>query len=157
MERITSGNENYWSIDGRNCGETAYSRLAAIVDILGDEYSLDRLRDLVEADKAGRCAILPCKVGDAVYVVGNGKIVAATVQEARLDNLRDITFWVTFECDKKCNGCPFDSWSESEAGDWSCGGEYEDGEIKQSEFGKTVFRTREEAEAALKKMKEKLF
>ena len=29
-------------------------RLAAIEDILGDEYELDRLRELVEADREGR-------------------------------------------------------------------------------------------------------
>lgn len=31
---------------------------------LGD---LDRLRELVEADRDGRCVVLPCKVGDIVY------------------------------------------------------------------------------------------
>ena len=30
------------------------SRLASIEDILGDEYDLERLRELVEADKEGR-------------------------------------------------------------------------------------------------------
>lgn len=34
-------------------------RLAAVEDILGDTYDLDRLRELVEADKAGRCVVLP--------------------------------------------------------------------------------------------------
>lgn len=33
-------------------------RLAAIEDILGDDYDLDRLRDLVEADKDGQCIVL---------------------------------------------------------------------------------------------------
>ena len=28
---------------------------------------LDRLKELAEADKEGRCLILPCKVGDTVY------------------------------------------------------------------------------------------
>lgn len=36
-----------------------YNRLAAIEDILGDEYDLDRLRVLVEADREGRCVVLP--------------------------------------------------------------------------------------------------
>ena len=39
--------------------ETAIHRLAAIEDILGDEYDLDRLRELVEADRGGRCVVLP--------------------------------------------------------------------------------------------------
>ena len=34
-------------------------RLGQIEDILGPNYDLDRLRDLVEADKAGRCVVLP--------------------------------------------------------------------------------------------------
>lgn len=37
----------------------AFDRLAAIEDILGDEYDLDRLRELVEADREGRCVVLP--------------------------------------------------------------------------------------------------
>ena len=34
---------------------------ATVEDILGDEYDLDRLRELVEADKDGRCVVLPFK------------------------------------------------------------------------------------------------
>lgn len=32
-------------------------RLAAIEDILGDDYDLDRLRELVEADRVGHCVV----------------------------------------------------------------------------------------------------
>lgn len=39
-------------------------RLAQIEDILGDTYDLDRLRELVDAEKAGRCMALPCHVGE---------------------------------------------------------------------------------------------
>ena len=42
-------------------------RLAAIEDILGDEYDLDRLKELIEADKENRCLVLPCKIGDTVW------------------------------------------------------------------------------------------
>ena len=35
-------------------------KCADIEDILGDEYDLDRLRELVEADRDGRCVVLPC-------------------------------------------------------------------------------------------------
>ena len=41
-------------------------------------------------------------------------------------------------------------WSRSWEGEWECGGEYGDGSVQQSDFGKTVFLTREAAEAALK-------
>lgn len=34
-----------------------------IEDILGDDYDLNRLRELVEADRDGRCFITPCKIG----------------------------------------------------------------------------------------------
>lgn len=36
-------------------------RLCSIEDILGDEYDLDRLKELVEAYKDGRCVVLPFK------------------------------------------------------------------------------------------------
>ena len=40
--------------------ENAVSRLAAIEDILGDEYDLDRLRELVEADREDAVHIGAC-------------------------------------------------------------------------------------------------
>lgn len=42
-----------------DCLNAIYHRLADIEEILGDDYDLDRLRELVEADRAGRCIILP--------------------------------------------------------------------------------------------------
>lgn len=47
--------------------ETAIHRLAAIEDILGDEYDLDRLCELAQAAREGRCVVLPCKIGDPVW------------------------------------------------------------------------------------------
>ena len=44
-----------WSQE--NCTQTAVDRLAEIEDILGDDYDLDRLRELVEADRDGRCVV----------------------------------------------------------------------------------------------------
>ena len=42
-------------------------RLAEIENILGDEYDLDRLKELAEADKEGRCIILSeIKDGDSL-------------------------------------------------------------------------------------------
>lgn len=35
-----------------------YYRLSQIEDILGDEYNLDRLRELAESDQEGRCVVL---------------------------------------------------------------------------------------------------
>lgn len=55
--------------EGVICEEEACSqrkiweRLKAIEDILGDEYDLDRLRELVEADKEERCAMCARRSG----------------------------------------------------------------------------------------------
>ena len=46
-----------WSQE--NCTQTAVDRLSSIEDILGDDYDLDRLRELVEADREGQCVVLP--------------------------------------------------------------------------------------------------
>ena len=67
MERLTFvKGEHRWH-QGRN--PTPYSsretfqsvcdRLGKIEDILGDEYDLDRLRELAQADREGRCVVLP--------------------------------------------------------------------------------------------------
>lgn len=37
----------------------AVNRLGTIEDILGDDYDLSRLRKLVEADREGRCVVIP--------------------------------------------------------------------------------------------------
>lgn len=47
--------------------EESVERLAAIEDILGDDYDLDRLRELVEADRDGRCVVLPFRPPKTVY------------------------------------------------------------------------------------------
>ena len=36
-----------------------YNRLADIEDILGDEYGLEELREMVQAKREGRCVVLP--------------------------------------------------------------------------------------------------
>ena len=69
MKRLTQKDENGyyltgdgiysdWGVPEKFRGEDV-DRLAAIEDILGDEYDLDRLRELAEADREGRCVVLP--------------------------------------------------------------------------------------------------
>ena len=41
--------------------------LGEIEDILGGDYDIGRLRELIQADRDGRCVILPVKEGDMVY------------------------------------------------------------------------------------------
>lgn len=55
--------------------ECAVCRLASIENILGDTYDLDRLRELVDADKSGKVAILPVKPGDTIYQIGHKEII----------------------------------------------------------------------------------
>lgn len=46
--------------------------------------SLDHLRELAEADREGRCVMLPCKVGDTVYFITgtyNSLVKPAKVEE----------------------------------------------------------------------------
>ena len=43
----------------KKCAMQLYWHLKKIEDILGDNYDLDRLREIVEADRDGRCVVLP--------------------------------------------------------------------------------------------------
>ena len=45
---------------------------------------LNRIRDLAEADKDGRVAVLPCKVGDTVYILRRAFDGADVVGETKL-------------------------------------------------------------------------
>ena len=61
-----------------------FNRLCDLTDILGDDYDLDRLKEMVEADKEGKCVVMPCKPGDTVYYIGglyNTLIKPVTVEE----------------------------------------------------------------------------
>ena len=46
-----------------------HNRLLAIENILGDNYDLDRLKELVAADAEGRCVVLMVKPGEKVKPV----------------------------------------------------------------------------------------
>lgn len=97
-------------------------RLAAIEDILGDDYDLDRLRELVEADREGRCEIHAAKDGDTVYSI------FAYVNGLHI---------------RKSNGEPITKVTSYVVNDFTRN-------TVDREFGKTVFPTREAAEQALK-------
>lgn len=116
--------------DGDCSQRKIWERLKAIEDILCDDYDLDRLRELVEADRDGRCVVLPCKVGEKIFRLG-----------------ASICMWrETDHCDEYCNGYEYrDCWE-------GCRAVLEDkfslGDLPL--FGKNVFITREAAETALK-------
>ena len=124
MERITTS-EALWDVLGK--AFDAVYRLQEIENILGDEYDLDRLKELVQADKEGRCVVLPCKVGSTVYFIGgihNTLIKEADVEEIYI---ADGSFALGVSTG-------FKTFAVQE-GEW--------------------YATREEAEVALEKMKER--
>lgn len=45
------------------------ARLKMIEKILGNDYDLDRFKELIEADREGRCVVSPCKLGHEVWIV----------------------------------------------------------------------------------------
>ena len=54
--------DGHREVAGMKCGvelKDIFDRLVTIEDILGDEYDLDELREMVQAKREGRCAIIP--------------------------------------------------------------------------------------------------
>lgn len=113
-------------------------RLAAYEDIAELCGGVDRLRELAEADKDGRVVVLPCKVGDTVYMI---------------ERIFDIDNGVCDEiCARKVIGHGGNNLNKL----WLVGsGGICNAYIFVSEFGKTVFLTREEAERAIQEMEGK--
>ena len=116
--------------------------------------ALMELKKYQEADKDGRLVVLPCKVGDTVWAV-SGKIIKCEIEEAYLCGDGGIEYIVTFDCDgSDCKGCPFSRWERDCFGECYCECEYGCSSFKDSDIGKTVFLTREEAEKALEATKD---
>lgn len=110
-----------------------WKRLAEIENILGEDYNLDRLKELAEADGEGRCVVLPCKIGDKIYDIQMGKITEKTIIS------------IPFLLSKSVNHLCLHAINIRNAITT----------IDTENLGKTVFLAREEAEAALEKMKER--
>lgn len=148
MKRLTTHEQENYNQPGcndcsdyrwRSCQESGeiddctqrltWIRLLAIEDILGDEYDLDRLRELAQADREGRCVVLPCKVGDAIYMpTGIRHCKITGYEEDECDGFHIASDGV-LQIKAKC-------WTGNH-------GTY-------GVPSKTVFLTREEAEAALR-------
>ena len=114
-----------------------------IVQILKNNIAVDRLIELVEADKEGRIVVLPCKVGDTVF----------TIELDCKDNPdhSQMCFCWNKSC-KECDKSYLRVWENrnktadirsivAEMG--LCG--------ESGGFGKTVFLTESEAQAALER------
>ena len=85
------------------------------------KYCIDHIRDLLQAEKDGRLVVLPCKVGDHVWADGREAIVV---------------WFLGYKTERYLHAQFFDNAKHTD--------------IPFYEIGKTVFLTREEAEAALK-------
>ena len=127
MKRLT------WRVNGEArimlngveiCGTIA-DRLAAIEDILGDEYDLDELREMVQAKREGRCVVLPCKVEDDVYINILGRTLPFTVI-----SISQMASTPTFKAQHGIRLVYI---------------------FKADDVGETVFMTRAEAKAALRR------
>ena len=119
---------------------------------IGECGGIDRLRELAEADKNGRVVMVPCKVGDTVWAA-SGKIIKCEIDEMYLCNSGGVEFLVSFNCGgADCKRCPFNDWTQDCSGECYCDCEYGSSSFKNSDIGKTVFLTREEAEKALEAM-----
>lgn len=49
--------------------DDAIMRLSAIENILGDEYDLDYLQEVIKANKEGKLVNVPCRIGDDIWTV----------------------------------------------------------------------------------------
>lgn len=85
--------------------------------------SIDHLRDLLQAERAGRLVVLPCKVGATVYGHSKAEVFEYKVAVISL---------ATYNWYLRCQNHNSDFW------------------VTDADIGKTVFLTREEAEAAMK-------
>ena len=139
MERLTERLPNgVIRVDFTKQKESVMSRLAAIEDILGDEYDLDRLRDLVKADREGRCVVIDVKIGQRVWILDVGEYgddeiaqpLGLEVYGIALSDDHETYYFV-----KPPLGMDIDPFSHED-------------------IGKTVFLSREEAEKALEGMKD---
>ena len=117
-----------------------YGRLKVYEDIAELCGGIDRLRELAKADKDGRVVVLPCKVGDTLWVTGRDNVPREMELEA--PDIRTVCTDEDNLCMSTCNRKP----------DGFCAYRLRnDG----ADIGKTVFLTREEAERALQEMEGK--
>ena len=125
MERLTEHRgKGTIIVDMGKYHESAIRRLAAIEDILGDEYDLDELREMAQAKRDGRCVVLPCKIDDDVYINLFGRTLDATVI-----SISELASTPTYKAMYGIRLCYI---------------------FKADDVGRTVFLTREAAEEALK-------
>ena len=106
--------------------------LAEITEFEG--VPLDRLRELAEADKAGRCVVLPCKVGEKIYYLNGKYIIEVEVVGYKVD---ETGAWLFIG----------ETYNPETNRAYHC-------DLETERIGKTVFFTREEAKRAMEGRKD---
>lgn len=97
----------------------------------GSTKAVKRLRELAEADNDGRVVVLPCKVGDTVFLIYQGRIIECVAEFVNMgvaSGNRVVAYTLTDRAEQY--GATFEA------------------------FGKTAFLTREAAEQAMKEAKD---
>ena len=85
-----------------------YGQLKAYEDIAELCGGFDRLRELAEADKDGRCVVLPCKY-DERWADEDGRTVRITATTATVDDFgTHITIYFTYEDATSCDDADSD-------------------------------------------------
>lgn len=85
------------------------------------------------------------KTGDIVYVVGVGRIMKCKI-EGQYSNEFGSGYYVSFNCDKLCDGCPFESYTYYERGATVCNSRNGRSSISSLALGRGVYLTHEEAD-----------
>lgn len=113
MKRLTyrDANGEAWYSDAGTERDRLH-RLATIEDILGDEYDLHELREMVQAKREGRCVVLPVKPGGFVRFAGNSRAKREKVDAISIYAGGRITF-AFHETGMKTRWV--DEWSEDES------------------------------------------
>jgi hypothetical protein len=96
-------------------------------EAIGKGVPFKRIVALMEADRAGRLVVQPCKVGDTLF-----RVLAGEILEHKVSNMRYLAIQGRWDIDTT----PFCSYVESS-------------------IGKTIFLTREEAKKAKKALEGK--
>lgn len=97
-----------------------------------DDGRMERLSELMEADKEGRVVILPCRPGEIVYTIFCGRVIERSVGKFIVNSYTRPMIWAELDCD----------WCSRKTVRWDL------------EEGKKFFTNRAEAEKALEAMRD---
>lgn len=123
-------------IDKANA-EHSPSRRADYADALVDElrgiFTDDRLAEIAQAERDGRLVVLPCKVGDTVYVLPNYTAYWDDIEETKITGAAQFMYGGKASNQVVTSLCLCFIW--------------------ERDFGVRLFLTRAEAESALEQRK----